>query len=326
MVQRILEPAEIESIDHIAIARVRLPDRREIFSARAQRLRQLAPTSPIGPYLLLMAEVADAQHAVAQTPGFPATPGPSPTDIERAGEHCMPLLDDSHADTLLAAAPLFERLAATTPALARPLAVLHAMSHEARDTQLHTLLGLRDGDVDTTLAPLLIAALQLDRTVLASQLREQDVPVLDVPTVCPVCGTPPVASIVRIGGRYPGLRYLQCGICATEWHMVRVKCSHCESTEGISYYAVEGQGEALKAETCDQCHHYRKICYMEKDPMVEPLADDLASLALDVMMAEAGYGRANGNPLLWLGDDGDDDGDDDRDDGHPVDRHAADER
>ena len=308
MVQRILEPAEIESIDHIAIARVRLPERTEIFSARAQRLRQLAQGNPIGPYLLLMATVADAQHKVAQSLDLPPV---SSEAIDRAGEHCMPLMPAQDAGAPVSAAALFDRLAATAPELAAPLATLRAMSPEALAGAVQALLGQRDSPVDTVTAPLLMAALQLDRTVLASQLREKDLPMLDVHTVCPVCGTPPVASIVRIGGRYQGLRYLHCGLCATEWHMVRVKCSHCETTEGISYYAVEGQGDALKAETCGQCHHYRKIGYMEKDPMFEPLADDLASLALDVMMGDAGYGRANGNPLLWLADDGDDEDDED---------------
>jgi FdhE protein len=32
---------------------------------------------------------------------------------------------------------------------------------------------------------------------------------------------------------------------------------------------------------------------------VEPVADDLASLALDLLMSEAGYHRASANPLLW---------------------------
>jgi len=324
MVQRILEPSEIESIDHVAIARVRLPDRNEVFGARAQRLRQLAPSNPIEPYLLLMAAVADAQHEVAKRIEIPA---PSAADIARAGEHCMPLVNAQHTDALYSAGHLFERLAVTAGALAAPLSALHAMSADARIAQLQALLGFGDAPIDATVAPLLMAALQVDRTVLASALRERDIPVLDVPTVCPVCGVPPVASIVRIGGRYQGLRYLHCGLCATEWHMVRVKCSHCESTEGISYYNVEGHGDALKAETCDQCHRYRKIGYMEKDQMVEPLADDLATLALDVMMGEAGYGRANGNPLLWLGDqsdEGDGDGEDSRagDDG----RTARDER
>ncbi|MDB6010828.1 MAG: formate dehydrogenase accessory protein FdhE [Gammaproteobacteria bacterium] len=32
---------------------------------------------------------------------------------------------------------------------------------------------------------------------------------------------------------------------------------------------------------------------------VEPVADDLASLALDLLMSEAGFHRGSGNPLLW---------------------------
>jgi FdhE protein len=32
---------------------------------------------------------------------------------------------------------------------------------------------------------------------------------------------------------------------------------------------------------------------------VEPVADDLSSLALDLLMAEEGYHRGSGNPLLW---------------------------
>ena len=47
------------------------------------------------------------------------------------------------------------------------------------------------------------------------------------------------------------------------------------------------------------CRSYRKILYQEKDPAVEPVADDLASLALDLLMGEEGYQRASGNPLLW---------------------------
>ena len=32
---------------------------------------------------------------------------------------------------------------------------------------------------------------------------------------------------------------------------------------------------------------------------VEPLADDLGSLALDLLMTEAGFHRGSGNPFLW---------------------------
>jgi FdhE protein len=32
---------------------------------------------------------------------------------------------------------------------------------------------------------------------------------------------------------------------------------------------------------------------------VEPVADDLASLSLDLLMTEEGMHRGSGNPLLW---------------------------
>ena len=43
-----------------------------------------------------------------------------------------------------------------------------------------------------------------------------------------------------------------------------------------------------------------KILYQEKDPGLEPVADDVASLALDLLLGDEGYHRASGNPLLWL--------------------------
>jgi len=128
--------------------------------------------------------------------------------------------------------------------------------------------------------------------------------------------------VIRIGGQSQGYRYLQCSLCASEWHMVRVKCSCCEQNGKIAYQGL-GAAEAsdaagveavppvnkandpsrfARAETCDDCHCYRKIFNQEHDYDVEPLADDLASLTLDVLVCEAGYARASVNPLLWLGD------------------------
>jgi FdhE protein len=104
---------------------------------------------------------------------------------------------------------------------------------------------------------------------------------------------------VRAEQGYQGYRYLHCALCATEWHLVRIKCSHCESTAGIHYHTIEGGSTAIRAESCDECRTYRKICYQEHDMEVEPLADDLGSLSLDLLMTEAGFHRGSGNPLLW---------------------------
>jgi FdhE protein len=80
--------------------------------------------------------------------------------------------------------------------------------------------------------------------------------------------------------------------------MVRVKCSHCQTTQGISYQSIENGPAGIRAECCDTCHSYSKILYQEEDSAVEPVADDLASMALDLLLSDAGYHRASPNPLL----------------------------
>jgi FdhE protein len=119
--------------------------------------------------------------------------------------------------------------------------------------------------------------------------------------LCPVCGSHPVASVVRIGGAQQGLRYLVCSLCASEWHMVRVKCSACGSTKGISYLGIDGASQAIKAECCDECKTYLKIFYLEQDTSLVPAADDLATLALDMLVDQAGYNRIVPNLLVLPG-------------------------
>ncbi|RQT20912.1 formate dehydrogenase accessory protein FdhE [Burkholderia contaminans] len=301
--QRILEPTEISTLDHSAIPRFRLPERATAFSARAARLRKLADLNPISGYLRLMATVADAQHATLQTLELPL---PSKEAIARAQAHSMPLVPalDGERDPRWRAV-LYELLdrvegaGLVNPQLAKLLDRLRLMAPAELDAQADAILALRFAEVDPAIAPFLMAALQVVWTDLASRVTPADVPYLDQPGLCPVCGTHPVASVVRVGGQYQGYRFLQCGLCTTEWHMVRTKCSHCDSTKGIAYHGIEGGSEAVKAESCDECKTYRKIGYQDKDYEFEPLADDLASLTLDLLMNEAGYQRSSPNPLLW---------------------------
>ncbi|WP_176728773.1 formate dehydrogenase accessory protein FdhE [Burkholderia ubonensis] len=303
MTQRILEPNEISALDHSAIPRFRLPERATVFSARAARLRQLADLNPISGYLRLMAVVADAQHAVLQD--F-AAQMPSQDTIARAQQHSMPLVpalggerDPQWRAVLYELLDRVEGAGLVNPPLAKLLDRLRLMAPAELDAQADAILALRFAEVDPATAPFLMAALQVVWTDLASRTQPADVPFLDQPGLCPVCGTHPVASVVRVGGQYEGYRFLQCGLCTTEWHMVRTKCTHCDSTKGIAYHGIEGGSEAVKAESCDECKTYRKIGYQNKDYDFEPLADDLASLTLDLLMNEAGYQRSSPNPLLW---------------------------
>jgi FdhE protein len=304
---RILEPGQIEAFAQGAMPRTRLPERSGPFAARARRLRQLGATGAIGEaigdYLRLMAAVAEAQEVTLATldPKLP-----SAAQLERSRTHRMPPIQAGGWPREPAwralAAQLSERVAATAdiPDSARhELSQVRALPPEWLEGQADALLGGRRGDIEMAVAPFVMAALQTYWVALACRLTEGVVPALEVPGVCPACGTLPVASVVRADKRSQGYRYLHCALCATEWHLVRVTCSHCQSTEGIAQHSIQGGPEAICAESCEQCHTYRKILYQEKDVGVEPVADDLASLALDLLMGEAGYHRGSSNPLLW---------------------------
>ena len=59
---------------------------------------------------------------------------------------------------------------------------------------------------------------------------------------------------------------------------------------------------AIQAETCDACGHYLKIVHGDRDPHAEPVADDLASVTLDLLVAETGKLRHGVNLMLLFGD------------------------
>jgi FdhE protein len=355
--QRILEPGEIQALDATALPRARMPERADVFAARARRLRELAGGNAIGPYLKLMAIVVDAQQQVlarlgepvfdeastmlAQRHGMPIVPamaaslGPEwrsvlsqlveciEAKIADAGKAAPAATTAATRDTVSsaasrapaatgatsaapsAAARTTSAGATTAPAEIIPpsftalLARLRRMSAAEVDAQAAAMLERELDEVDAGTAPFIYAALQVVWTQRACALAREDMPYLDTPGLCPVCGSPPVASIVRVGGAYDGYRYLECTLCATQSHSVRVKCSHCASTKGIAYQSIEGSPEGTQAESCEECHSYRKIFAQSKLFNVEPFVDDLASLPLDLMMNEAGYHRPNPHPFLW---------------------------
>jgi FdhE protein len=309
-VERVLDPARIEAFAEREVPRIRLPDRGRVFCERAERLRHLSGSEragegrAIGDYLRLMAVLADAQHSALAT--F-SGPRPDAEALRLARTHGMPPV---HAASLAREASwrgvLGELCSCVLERGEFPTAVhdsctqLRGASVVRLEAQADALLAGRGAEVDAAAAPFLMSALQVYWLDLAAQLEPEEVTPLEVPGVCPACGTPPVASVVRVDKGSLGNRYLHCALCATEWHMVRITCSHCQETSGLTYHSVAGGSPAVHAESCRSCRGYRKILYQEKDAGVEPIADDLASLALDLLMSGEGYHRVSGNPLLWL--------------------------
>lgn len=321
MAQRILERGQIETLASSSIPRVRVPDRAQLFARRARRLRALAPASPIAGYLQLCAIVADAQHAALAD--FPITL-PDDAQLATAHAHHMPPIAAMSWPRAPAWRDALASICATItagqgfPAEAVRLAerVMMACADEI-EAQADALLNQRDPvmdpAIDVATAPFVMAALQVNWVALSSRFIAADVKPLDVPGVCPLCGSLPVASLVAAQTPYQGYRYLHCALCACEWHRVRVECSHCGADgKDLVYHSLTDRagsdasvGEAaVRAESCGACGTYRKILYQEKDMLLEPVADDLASYALDVLLAEEGYARASGNPLLWAAEQG----------------------
>ncbi len=315
--QKVLSPEEIAVRAGEQLTFLHLPEP-GVFAARAVRLRQLATGHAMRDFLLFAAELADAQHR-ALTAAV-TVPLPSAEEVEAAARAGLPLLP---AETWPRAAVWRESLRALLQDLAKHLAEgparvaalqLAAASEEYLETQAGRLLaGIMLG-LDMAAAPLIAAGLQLHWVRLAQQTSAAHVggPVapfgrVDEPTVCPCCGSRPVASVERLGS--DGARYLACGLCATQWHYVRIKCTHCQSTKGISLQnlvaadaaAAETQ-PAIQAECCSECGHYLKLMHPARDNGIEPVADDLATLTLDLLVSEEGQQRHGLNLLLLFGE------------------------
>jgi FdhE protein len=141
------------------------------------------------------------------------------------------------------------------------------------------------------------AALQVHYARLASRLAAKRlVPVGD--GACPVCGGAPVSSMVVGWQGAHNSRFCVCSLCATQWHYVRIKCTLCSSTKGIAYREIEGGDGTIWAETCESCRGYVKILHQHKNVALDPVADDVASLGLDLLLREGEYRRGSVNPYL----------------------------
>lgn len=154
-------------------------------------------------------------------------------------------------------------------------------------------------------APLFIwihAALQVVWTVWAQQLSDEQVPPVSERSVCPCCGGEAVASVVLANGDWNNLRYLHCAVCNSRWNALRAQCTFCGDQSGIALQEIEqaadGALRGARAESCERCGHYRKMFMLQYQQYAEPVADDLASLALDILVGEAGYLRGGHNPFL----------------------------
>lgn len=317
--QRILSPEEIAVRAGEQLTFLHLPEA-GVFAERALRLRELAAGHAMRDFLLFAAELAEAQHRALSS--RLEVPLPTAEQVEaaaRAGQPLLPALswprDAVWRDSLRSLLADLARRLPEGPARATALQLAVAGDEHLEAQAGRLLNGVMRG-LDLAAAPLIAAGLQLHWVRLAQQTAARTAgPVaafgrIDDPTACPCCGSAPVASIERLGAE--GARYLACGLCATQWHYVRVKCAHCQGTKGISLQslvAADDDGGAatttdavVQAECCSECGRYLKLLHPARSPGAEPVADDLASVTLDLLVSETGLQRHGVNLLLLFGE------------------------
>jgi FdhE protein len=293
------------------IVRLIVPERDSVFADRARRLRQLADGHSMAGYLNLIASVIEAQAAIIQDYPGGAVRLPDARALSLAREHGMPPLVvrswQRDASWQVVLRGIASRLAPALDGVARATADrVKSAAGEWLEEQANIVLNGLTLGLDRGAAVFVAAALQVYWTHMLLTLPQAALTELaDHPSVCPCCGSRPVASIVKSGGQ-SGLRYLACSLCALQWHFVRITCANCASNKAIQYFNVDGTSKAVRAEACDDCDTYLKIIYAEDDPLAEPAADDLATINLDLLMAErTHFLRSAVNLALFHGESGD---------------------
>ncbi|MFA6265560.1 MAG: formate dehydrogenase accessory protein FdhE [Pseudolabrys sp.] len=279
---------------------VRLPDPTTLFALRAHRFHSLATEHQLGPYLHFLGQLSGIQHNVQE--GLADPDMPSGDALKRAREHAMPPLDRGTFTADIAFDTTLDRLFAEAKAMEMPdparAALERAGTTDAGQRAAMVVAVLSDTVPVEALADHLFvaAALQVHFARMAARLEPKSlVPVGD--GVCPACGGPPVASLVVGWEGAHNTRFCVCSLCATSWNYVRVKCTLCGETGGISYQHVE-HDKQVRAETCDKCHSYVKIMQQVANPALDPVADDVATLALDLLVRDLGYRRGGINPFM----------------------------
>jgi FdhE protein len=281
-----------------------LPDPARRFATTAARLETLATGHPMEDWLRFMAKLAHAQHVSAT--GLEPVASPELSVVEQAVDAGMPpLAADGHRrasawrDGLALLLDSFNG-GSMPPQVQTVIAQLRARDAAAieclADAFLHGSVEVADAGPVLYVA----AALQVYFTRMAAGLPASRLRLLPQRGLCPCCGSTPSVGLVTATGQTSGARYLYCSLCSTAWNHVRAVCITCGDSRAISLEGIEGDAGIVKAETCGSCHTYAKIIYQARDMKADPFADDLASLGLDILVAEAGWPRHAPNPLLLV--------------------------
>ncbi|MBB3241974.1 FdhE protein [Pseudomonas sp. Tn43] len=305
----ILEPGQIEAAAS-SPPFLYLPPH-NLFTLRALRLERLADGHPLADYLRLVAGLCHVQQNLMDDP--PVAAMPDPERLRVCMEHGLPPLA---ADSLVREnvwLPYLEALLQRyqpppQTAVENAVTTLRSANPGLLKAWAIALVSGQYSMLPAELVPFLGAALQAAWSHWLLGLANLELKRGDCLSQCPACGSPAMAGVIRHRGKYNGLRYLVCSLCACEWNAVRVKCVYCEQSKGLEYISFEDDRHAanqapLRAEVCPGCKSYLKLIYLENDAEAEALSADLSSLMLDMRLEQEGYQRLSPNLMLAPGGD-----------------------
>lgn len=294
---KILSESEIkQAANSFQTPAVLFANPKNLYQRRAKRLRELAQNHPLSDYLLFAADIVESQLSTLEKNPLPPQQFEQLNDIEPLNaktfkrnciwrEYLTEILDEIKPKAN-------EQVAAT-------IEFLEKASSAELEEMANKLLAQEFNLVSSDKAVFIWAALSLYWLQAAQQIpHNSQVENAENLHHCPVCGSLPVTSIVQIGTSQ-GLRYLHCNLCESEWNLVRAQCTNCNSHDKLEMWSLDEELALVRAETCGSCESYLKIMFQEKDPHVEPVADDLASIFLDIEMEEKGFARSGLNPFVF---------------------------
>lgn len=294
---KILSESEIkQAANSFQTPAVLFANPKNLYQRRAKRLRDLAQNHPLSDYLLFAADIVESQLSTLERNPLPPQQFEQLNDIEPLNaktfkrnsiwrEYLTEILDEIKPKAN-------EQVAAT-------IEFLEKASSAELEEMANKLLTQEFNLVSSDKAVFIWAALSLYWLQAAQQIpHNSHVENSENLHHCPVCGSLPVTSIVQIGTSQ-GLRYLHCNLCESEWNLVRAQCTNCNSHDKLEMWSLDEELALVRAETCGSCESYLKIMFQEKDPHVEPVADDLASIFLDIEMEEKGFARSGLNPFVF---------------------------
>ncbi|WP_297323084.1 formate dehydrogenase accessory protein FdhE [uncultured Bartonella sp.] len=279
---------------------VRLPDISTLFAERSKRFDELAPTSPVKDYVDFMSEFTAAQQFTCNEFADVDIAG---QDQVKAQAFEMPPINRQ----AIISTPIFDDIAATFfNVLARaklkgsPLITLEDTRARRLEWQDWAANIIAHQLPQENLAQhiYVTGALQIILTLAAAKLDAKKLKPIEG-NLCPCCGGSHSASMIVGWPSSEGIRFCSCLYCGSLWRYVRIKCTFCEQTAGISFREIDGGPGTILAETCDTCKRYCKQLNQQKDSHFDVFSDDIGSLALDLLMQEDGkFKRGAFNPFL----------------------------